>query len=294
MDDFHTAVLLKEVVEGLKIKEGGRYIDATIGGGGYAIEILKRGGEVLGIDCDPEAIAYLGKRLKIEDAKWRRNLTLVRGNFRDLEKIAKKAGFEKVNGILFDLGVSSHQFKTPSRGFSFSLDGPLDMRMDPAGKITAYDLVNNLTEGELYEIFTKFGEENNSRAIARALVRARAINPIKKTSELAQIVTLGCGKRGLFERTHPATKVFQALRIAVNRELENLRLALPQAVELLRKNGRLAVTAFHSLEDRIVKLFLKNSSQMLVLTEKPVRATLEELKINPRARSGKLRIARRN
>jgi len=315
MEEFHKPVLLKEVIEGLNVKEGGKYIDATVGGGGHTLEVLKRGGEVLGIDRDPEAIEYIKKILKARDIKKIReekddalnisisqypNITLVRGNFRDLKSIAKKARFWKVDGILFDLGVSTHQLEIPVRGFSFNREGPLDMRMDPSLKITAYDLVNRLTEGKLYEIFTKYGEENNSRAIARAIVRARAISPIKTCSELARIVAASQGKIGQFGRTsthpaggHPATRVFQALRMVVNNELENLKEALPQAVELLKKKGRLAVISFHSLEDRIVKLFFKNCGQIRIMTEKPARAKIEEIRINPRARSGKLRIGQK-
>lgn len=288
-DKFHIPALLKEAIDGLNVKPGSQYIDATLGGGGHTGEILKRGGIVLGIDQDPEAIGHVNLTLKTE------HLKLAHGNFAHLKEIGSQAGFNKVAGIIFDLGVSSHQLETEERGFSFNTDAPLDMRMDPNLAVTAADLVNGLTEKELYELFIKYAEEFHSRAIARALVRARTLKPITTCNELAEIV-LRVKRKGRFERTHPATRIFQALRMAVNDELNNLKKALPQAVELLDKNGRLAILSFHSLEDRIVKNFFKDQRDkgiLEILTQKPIVPKEEETKENPRARSAKLRMGQK-
>lgn len=285
--EFHIPVLLSRVIGGLAVAKGGKYIDATVGGGGHTWEILKRGGRVLGIDCDPEAIKHVKNKIK-------NDLTLVRGNFVHLKEIAEKEGFTKVSGILFDLGVSSHHLETDYRGFSFNTDAPLDMRMDPDLSVSAADLINGLNEGELDELFKKYSQEYHSRAIARAIVRARTLKPIKTCNQLAEIIIRVRGRRGRFDRTHPATRVFQALRIAVNDELNNLKQALPQAVDLLEKKGRLVVLSFHSLEDRIVKNFFKEKEAkglLQILTKKPIRPNEEEIKVNPRSRSAKLRIA---
>ncbi len=287
MDEYHIPALLQETVDGLNIKPGKKYIDATLGGGGHTKEILSRGGVVLGIDLDPEAIENANLTLKTE------HLKPAQGNFAHLKEIAEENGFTEVAGILFDLGVSSHQLEKAERGFSFNTDAPLDMRMDPSLAVSAADLVNGLTEKELYELFIKYAEEFHSRAIAHALVRARTLKPIKTCNQLAEIIVRARGK-GRGERTHPATRVFQALRMAVNDELNNLKNALPQALELLDKNGRLAVLSFHSLEDRIVKNFFKEEKQkgfLNILTEKPIVPKEEETERNPRARSAKLRIA---
>lgn len=287
MVNFHTAVLLKEITNYLLIKPGKKYIDATLGGGGHSKEILKHGGQVLGIDCDPEAIEYVGTR--VQGLGFRNNLKLAQGNFRNLASIALSNNFDKVAGIIFDLGVSTHQLLTPERGFSFAFDTPLDMRMDPNLAVKASDLVNGLSKGELYELFSKLGEEHDARVV-QAIVRARTIKPIKTCRELADLVSQVRGRR--WRRSiHPATKVFQALRIAVNGELENLRLGLPQAVELLESEGRLAVISFHSLEDRIVKEFFKSSGQLKILTKHPLRPTEQEKRDNPSSRGAKLRVA---
>lgn len=296
MENFHTPVLLQEVINYLVVTPGAKYIDATLGGGGHGIEILKQGGVALGIDCDPQAIEYTRRRWKVESRRWKideKNLTLIQGNFRDLKEIALSNNFKDVSGILFDLGVSTHQLLTPARGFSFNAESPLDMRMDPSLKVEAADLVNGLTKGELYDLFTKLGEEDDALAIAQVIVRARAIRKIKTCRELAQLVAQVKGKRESQRRIHPATKVFQALRMAVNGELENLRLALPQAVELLAPQGRLVVISFHSLEDRIVKFFFKGEPKIKVLTEHPLRVSEEEERINPRSRSAKMRVVER-
>ena len=291
MSGFHTPVLLKETVEYLKIKKGGDYIDATLGGGGHAEAILKSGGKLLAIDCDPEAIKSAGEYLSsaCPNTSWR----LARGNFKDLKRIAERNGFGKIDGVLFDLGVSSHQLETLKRGFSFNLKGPLDMRMDPDLRVTAADLVNALNKGELEKLFEKFGQEYRAGRLAEAIVNVRRLRPIKTCNELTEIVVRAQGKRSRFDRTHPATRIFQALRMAVNDELNNLRQALPQAVEILKPEGRLAVISFHSGEDRIAKQFLKEKEavgQMRVITKKPTTPTVDEIKQNPRSRSAKLRV----
>ena len=268
---YHIPVLLKEAIDGLKVKPNGKYIDATIGGGGHAFEILKRGGVLLGIDIDQDAIDYVKEKLEIN-----KDIFLERGNFRNLKSIARKCGFDKVDGILFDLGVSSHQLDTAKRGFSFRSDAPLDMRMDKESNLTAQYIVNKYSKEALYEIFSKYSEELDSRAIASAIVRARALKPIKTTRELAKILPR-------------PTLVFQALRIAVNEELDNLIEGLHSGADILKKGGRMVVISFHSLEDRIVKLrFDKNKLKMI--TKKPIIPNYEEIKVNPRSRSAKLRI----
>lgn len=299
----HTPVLKSEVIKFLAVRPFCLYIDTTVGGGGHAEAILRSGGVVLGIDADPEALKIAEKRLvsacpvrrslgeggPLDGPSWR----LVHGNFNDLAKICRENNFFPVEGILFDLGISTMQLKDPRRGFSFGSEAPLDMRMDPQEqKVTAADLINGLNEGELYELFTKLGEEHHSRRLARAICRARRLRPIKTGEELARLVLAAIPVRGRFNRLHPATRVFQALRLAVNDELNNLRLALPQAEEILTSGGRLVVLSFHSLEDRIVKNFLKEEEikrKMSILTQKPVGPTREEVVNNPSARSGKLR-----
>lgn len=286
---FHRPVLLREVVEFLNIKKRRKYIDATVGGGGHTEAIIKSGGEVLGIDWDPEAVKYAKKRLELAcpGASWK----IVRGNFAHLLRIAKKEGYRKVAGILFDLGVSSHQIETVARGFSFQKDAPLDMRMSPSLAVTAADLLKVLSKKQLYALFTQFAQEKRARAIADALVRARQIKPIETTRQLADLVAKVYGGKRKIKGLHPATKVFLALRIAVNSELKNLKAALPQAVELLATKGRLTVISFHESEDRIVKRFLKKEKNLKVLTKKPVIPSEEEIRINPRSRSAKLRVA---
>jgi len=311
MEEFHKSVLLKESIHYLKIQKGEKYIDATIGGGGHTEAILKKEGKVLGIDCDPEAIKAARRHLSQAcpvphrdgagpDAFWRH----AQGNFAHLKEIAQKEGFSQVAGVLFDLGVSTHQLETPQRGFSFSLKGPLDMRMDPSLSVTAADLINGLSKGELNELFSKLGQEKYSRRLAAAIVSARRVRLIETCEELTRIIIEARPKRARGEkisrragprrwRRHPATRVFLALRIAVNDELNNLKKALPQAIEILKPKGRLVVISFHSGEDRIVKQFLRRErgKKLKILTEKPVRPTPEERKQNPRSRSAKLRAA---
>lgn len=301
MQNYHTSVLEQEVLEYLAVKAGGKYIDATLGGGGHTRGILTNGGSVLGIDQDEEAIRHVTALLQEEAREKKETVRLVRGNFRDIDEIAKKNGFEQVAGILFDLGVSSHQLDTPERGFSFQKAGPLDMRMDRGLSVKAADLVNGLTKQELADLFFKLGEEYKSREVAQAIVAARAKKPIETTEELEKIVRHALGSRfsggGKETSLHPATKVFQALRIAINDELHSLQDALPKAVRLLEDQGRLVVISFHSLEDRIVKNSFKTfASEGLgrIVTEKPITAREEEVAENARSRSAKLRVFERS
>ncbi len=288
MNNYHTSVLLQEVLTFLAVKYNGLYIDCTLGGGGHTFEIIGRGGRVLGFDVDNDAISYVKEKLHERGLNEGKELTIVQSNFNQLGKIAPKVGFEKVDGILLDLGVSSHQLDRAERGFSFK-DGPLDMRMGKDLGVTAADLVNGLTESELRELFERFGEEPFARKIAKKIIEARKTTQIKNTEELAGLVRSTIrGEQGI----HPATRVFQALRIAVNDELNVLEAVLPQAVALLKPGGRLVVISFHSLEDRIVKKTfdqLEKESKVTVLTDRPVMASKEEVLQNRRARSAKLR-----
>jgi len=291
MNKYHTSVLLQEVIELLNIGSGKKYIDATLGGGGHSFEILERGGIVLGLDVDQEALDYVKENLKSQISNLK--LKIAKGNFREIEKVAKENGFDKVSGIIFDLGVSGHQFDTPERGFSFQKEGPLDMRMDKELKVAATDLVNALTKGELYEIFFKLGEERFSRAIANGIIRARQVSPIITTAELWEII-----RRSVPGNISGETgaRIFQALRIVINDELNNLKIALPQAFNLLDKEGKIAVISFHSLEDRIVKNQFANWAEGglgKLLTKKPVIPGREEIEKNKRSRSAKLRVFQR-
>jgi len=299
MSSFHTPVLLKEIVENLKVKKGNQYIDGTIGGGGHAVEILERGGIVLGIDCDQDAIEHLEKEIKNQKSKiknWDR-LTLVRGNFRDIDRIAHSKGISKVSGVIFDLGVSGHQLETPNRGFSFQKEGPLDMRMDQDLNVKAEDLIKILKKGELYELFTKLGEESRAFELSRRIVRARRVKPIKTTRDLALVLEGGKGATSAYAKASADKKVFQALRIAVNDELNSIKEALPKALALLEGGGRLLVISFHSLEDRIIKnLFLEFAlkGKGVVITKKPIIPSFLEIERNRRSRSAKLRVFERS
>ncbi len=299
---LHTPVLLNEVLEGLGVRAGGRYVDCTVGTGGHARAILKRSkphGRLLGIDLDPVAIEVAECQL----SSYKDRVKLKYDSFAELKEIASAQGFVPADGVLLDLGLSSLQLESGERGFSFQKDGPLDMRMDPHGDITADHLVNDLTELELAGIIAEYAEEVRAKTIARAIVRNR---PLTTTLELADVVARAVGRR---RRLHPATRTFQALRMAVNGELEALSSALPQTTEVLGKGGRLAIISFHSLEDRIVKQFMVKESRdcicppelpvckcgherkLKILTKKPVRPSSEEVRHNPRSRSAKLRIA---
>lgn len=281
--EYHKSVLLKEAVEHLKVKNGGKYIDCTLGDGGHTLEILRNGGEVLAIDQDPEALKRAKER--IGNAASYSNVTFANGNFKDIDELAKAKGFLEVDGILYDLGTSTLQLKDMERGFSFDSEAPLDMRMDPDLSVTAQDLVNALPENNLADLIFNYGGEHFARRIAKAIVKARKEKKIEKCNELSYIVDRAIPtKRG---KIHKATKTFQALRIAVNNELENLDTSLSRAASLLIPGGRLIVISFHSLEDEISKRerpFLKE------VTKKPLMASPEELAENPRARSAKMRV----
>jgi 16S rRNA (cytosine1402-N4)-methyltransferase len=281
VNKYHTSVLLQEAIDLLDIQKDKKYIDATLGGGGHAREIAKRGGYVLGIDADQDAIDFV-TGLKIS------NLQLAKGNFKDIEEIAKLNNFEDVSGIIFDLGVSSHQFDEAERGFSFQKTGPFDMRMDKDLKIQAKDLINSLTKNELYELLTKLGEEHRAHVIANAIIKARKIRPIETTKQVYDIIKIAI--RG--QNIDTMARVFQAFRIAINDELNNLKMALPLAFNLLASKGRVVVISFHSLEDRIVKnqfLDWAEEKRGTILTAKPIRPSDEEIKNNKRSRSAKLR-----
>jgi len=287
MEIHHRPVMLEETIEALQVQPGGRYIDCTVGEGGHAAAILEAsapGGLLLGLDVDPEAIEIARARLK----KFGKNCFLIQENFRHLEEICQRYNFHPVHGVLFDLGVSSLQLEREGRGFSFQREAPLDMRFDPREPLTAEDIVNRLPEEELALILQKYGEERHSHRIARCIVRNR---PIKTTLQLAELVSRAVdGKRG---RIHPATRTFQALRIAVNHELENLSLALKAAVNVLGPGGRLVVISFHSLEDRLVKNFMRQEKGLQVVHKKVLRPSPEEVQRNPRSRSARLRVAER-
>lgn len=311
----HTPVLLAEVLTALQPQPGGRYIDGTVGGGGHAAALLQRiqpGGRLLGIDADPAALqAARSNFASRSDAIPPEAYILCHGYFDEIGDLAHTYGFDGVAGILFDLGVSSYQLDTPERGFAFSAGGPLDMRLDPTQGVTAADLLQRLSEQELADIIYRYGEERYSRRIARRIVEQRRQQPLMTTAELADLVRHAVPGRGSTPQhrrrshIHPATRTFQALRIAVNRELERLAAALPQAVALLRPGGRIAVISFHSLEDRIVKQFFRAESgyggsealpipvRLQIVTKKPIEPGEAELQANPRSRSAKLRVAER-
>jgi len=286
--NYHTPVLLEEVLRQLQPRPGRVYVDGTVGGGGHAEEILRASapdGRVIGLDWDEEAIAAARSRLGEYGAR----LQLVAANFRELGDVLARLQVAGVDGVLLDLGVSSRQLDEPARGFSFLRDGLLDMRMSQTISLTAREVLAAASEEELARIFFEYGEERRSRAIARRIVRERERHPIETTAQLAALVERVLGpKRG---RLHPATRVFQALRIHVNRELDSLREGLAASVAALKPGGRLVVISFHSLEDRMVKWFFRQTPSLRVLTKKPVMAGEEECRVNPRARSAKLRAA---
>ncbi|MBN2569254.1 MAG: 16S rRNA (cytosine(1402)-N(4))-methyltransferase RsmH [Deltaproteobacteria bacterium] len=307
---FHRPVMLKETVASLDCRPGGVYLDGTLGGGGHASEILARtapDGILVGIDLDDDALRESRERLSIfGDRKF-----LVQGNYSELKTILTDLGIEKVDGILLDLGVSSHQLEMAERGFSFSLDAPLDMRMNQGGDLTASDIVNGFTGARLREIIREYGEEMRYAKIVSAILARRKVSPIKTTGELSRII-LGTihenSKRG---KIHPATRTFQAIRIAVNDELAHLRKAIEDGIDVLNPGGRISVISFHSLEDRVVKNAYRSwekgcicapdiplcacgrEARLKVLTRKPVTPSEEETIVNPRARSAKLRTAKR-
>ncbi|MBQ3878719.1 MAG: 16S rRNA (cytosine(1402)-N(4))-methyltransferase RsmH [Oscillospiraceae bacterium] len=305
MPEFHhISVLHDECIDALRVRPDGVYVDATLGGAGHAVSVAERlteGGKLYGIDRDADALAAAGARL----APFAGRVELIHADFRTLgEKI-----HEKIDGILFDLGVSSYQLDEAERGFSYMADAPLDMRMDRSADLTAYDVVNTYAQADLARIISEYGEERYARAVAGAIVRARENAPIRSTLELASIVASAV-PNAKKEKQHPAKRTFQAIRIEVNDELSAIAPAIDAAVDLLKPGGRIAVISFHSLEDRIVKQRFRALSQgctcppefpvcvcggkaKLKLIGKPVTASPQELLLNPRARSAKLRIAER-
>lgn len=292
MNSYHVPVLLEETIKYLSVLSGHKYIDGTFGGGGHTREILAAGGQVLALDQDQEAIEEAKKNFSQEIMN--SSLTIKKANFSDLKTVCQTTGFQPVSGIVLDLGVSSHQLDTGHRGFSFNKDARLDMRMDPQNQgVTAADFINAAGESELTSIFWRFGGENMSRKIAKAIVQARKSGRIDTTIQLANIIST-VKPRSLSGAIHPATKVFQALRIAVNDELNALSSVLPQALEVLESDGRLVVISFHELEDKIVKNFFReHENDFEELSEKPVGPSESEIGRNPRSRSAKLRAARK-
>lgn len=302
---YHRPVLLRETMEALEVRPDGVYVDGTAGGGGHSLAIASRltTGRLISLDRDPDAVAEASTRLQGLPA------LVVRANFTEMDRVLREQGIDAVDGVLLDIGVSSHQLDTPERGFSYHNDAPLDMRMSQTGP-TAADLVNSLEEKQLAEIFFRFGEEKFSRPIARAIVRERETAPIDTTGRLADIISRAVPAAARRDG-HPARRVFQALRIAVNGELDCLSAALDTAFDCLKEGGRLAVITFHSLEDRMVKQRFAQWRQGCIcppdcpvcvcgrtpaaelVLRKPAEASPEELEENPRSRSAKLRCIRR-
>jgi 16S rRNA (cytosine1402-N4)-methyltransferase len=318
MQTQHVPVMLAEVLNFLQPEPGGHYIDGTVGGGGHTAAILAQcapRGRVLGIDTDSQALIRVGERCAEEVRQGR--LLLVQGNYSEMTRLVAQASFLPVRGIILDLGFSSDQMEDAERGFSFNIDGPLDMRLNRSRGISAADLVNTASEQELADIFWRYGEENRSRQIAWRIIRAREKGAITRTTQLAQLAAAGVTQKpGMI---HPATRVFQALRIAVNAELQHLETALPQLLEVLllsqeglergKGGGRMVIISFHSLEDRLVKGFMRREAsdcicppgipvcvcnhraRLRLLTPKPATPSNREIAANPRARSAKLRAA---
>jgi 16S rRNA (cytosine1402-N4)-methyltransferase len=286
MTSIHIPVLLQEVIHALAIQPSGRYIDATLGLGGYSREIVRLGGEVLSIDADADAVERVKKgRVEMDEGKERWHI--VHGNFRDIETLAHNHGWNEVDGVVFDLGVSSVQLDTPQKGFSYRFeDAPLDMRFDASVGTPAATVIKEADESTLYEIFTNLGEEKHARTIAHAVVRARRVKPLTTGGQLSAVVADALGTKNVPHDT--LARIFQALRMYVNDEKGALRDGLAGAKAVLKPGGTLAVVSFHSLEDRIVKLFI--AQEIHVVTKKPITATDKEQFENRRSRSAKLRI----
>ncbi len=307
----HISVLLEECILGLQIKEDGIYVDGTLGGAGHSYEIVKRlnkSGRLIGIDQDEAAIDAASKRLE----EYKDRVTIVRNNYSNIKKILKELNIDKVDGILLDLGVSSYQLDTGSRGFSYNTDAPLDMRMDNRMDYTAKDIVNEYSEQDLFRIIRDYGEDGFAKNIAKHIVRARKEKPIETTFELVEIIKAAIPMKVRKRTGHPAKKTFQAIRIELNKELEVLKNSLDEMIDCLNDKGRLCVISFHSLEDRIVKVNFKTNqnpcvcppefpicicekkSKGVVITRKPIIPTEEEITNNKRAKSSKLRVFEKN
>ncbi len=309
-DVIHKSVMVEEVLEYLQCKKEGIYLDGTLGFGGHTEQILKASepsGRVIALDRDIDAVEAARKRL----LPFGDRITIERENFCNLKDALIKNNIEKIDGILLDLGVSSFQLDNALRGFSFRKNARLDMRMDTRDTVTAFELINESTQRELELIFRDYGEEPKARSFSRKIVKERELKPIETTVELANLILTSVPHKLRFGRTHPATRVFQALRIAVNSELENLKIGLGDGLEVLNKGGRFVVISFHSLEDRIVKNFFRDSARecicppripkcvcsveptLKVITRKAIVAGEDEVQENPRARSAKIRVAER-
>ena len=310
MDFKHISVLLDETIDGLDIKPDGIYVDGTLGGGGHSYEILRRlspKGRLIGIDQDGEALKAAGERLK----KFENQITLVRSNYCEIDKVLKELNVEKVDGILLDIGVSSYQLDNLERGFSYKSDAPLDMRMDTRQELTAADVVNTYSENELFKIIKDYGEDKFAKNIAKHIVLARKEKPLETTKELSEVIKRAIPMKVQAKGGHPAKKTFQAIRIEVNQELTVLKESIDNMIDLLKPNGRICIITFHSLEDRIVKTkFRENEnpctcppnfpvcvcgkkSKGKVITRKPIIPSEDEIEENKRAKSSKLRIFER-
>ncbi|MEC2053693.1 16S rRNA (cytosine(1402)-N(4))-methyltransferase RsmH [Peribacillus psychrosaccharolyticus] len=307
----HTTVLLKETVDGLDIKPDGIYVDCTLGGAGhseYLLSQLNEDGRLYAFDQDETAIKHAKEKL----SRYSSQVTFIQNNFKNIEEELHSRGIEQVDGILYDLGVSSPQLDTPERGFSYNYDAPLDMRMNQDAQISAYDVVNDWSFQDLWRIFTRYGEEKFSKQIARKIEAAREIKPIETTFELVELIKDGIPAPARRKGGHPAKRIFQAIRIAVNDELGVFEDSLKQAISLLKPGGRISVITFHSLEDRICKSVFKQHSDLpelppglpiipeefkpllKLVVRKPILPSEEELENNNRSRSAKLRIAEKN
>lgn len=310
MEFKHVSVLLQETIDGLAVKPDGIYVDGTTGGGGHSYEICKRLGEngrLIGIDQDAEALAAAEKRLE----PFAGIVTLVKSNYAQMKEVLKQLGIDKVDGIVLDLGVSSYQLDNAERGFSYREDAPLDMRMDREQTLTARDIVNDYPESELYRIIKEYGEERFAKSIARNICKRRQDKPLETTFELVDIIRNSMPAKARNGKSHPAKRTFQAIRIECNQELEVLRQALDEMVNLLKDGGRISIITFHSLEDRMVKTSFRrqenpctcppdfpvcvcgNKPKGKVITRKPILPSEEECEQNTRSKSAKLRVFER-
>ncbi len=307
MEFKHYSVMLDETVDGLNVQEGGIYADGTLGGGGHSYEILQRAANtrLIGIDQDTDALSAAKKRL----SEFGERVTYINDNFRNINSVLDGMGVDKIDGMVLDLGVSSYQLDNAMRGFSYMQDAPLDMRMNKTARLSAYDVVNGYSEDELTDIFYRFGEENWSRRIAKFIVDKRKIKPVGTTYELSDIIKAAIPQAARKDVAHPEKRVFQAIRIEVNGELDILKTAICDIVGRLKKGGRLSVITFHSLEDRIVKQAFSELAkgctcppefpvcvcggkpEVKVITKKPILPSKRELEENSRSKSAKLRIA---
>lgn len=289
-NSYHTPVLLKEAIEALKVSKGSRYIDGTLGGGGHTKAILDKGGRVLGIDQDEDAIKEVRKNL-IDN----KDLIIVKGNFKDIDRIARENGFEQASGILLDLGTSVHQLKDSKRGFSFNEHERLDMRMDKNQSFSAYEIINTWSKNDLIYIFERYGEESEANKIAEEIILTRKAEDIVYADELSEIINKV--KKRSDSGINPATKVFQAIRIAVNDELSAIKEVIKDGINILGSKGRFVIISFHSLEDRIVKqkfIELERKGIGKIITKKAIQSDFKEIEKNKKSRSAKMRVFEKN